>query len=85
MVTMLVSMDKAGRIVIPKEIREQLDFQPYTELTINVEGGSIRIDRVDSPRRVLQITDDGRPYFEAVATRSLTDLDIQRLRDADQR
>lgn len=85
MATMLVSIDKAGRVVIPKEMRESLDITPDSQLRIDVEGHSIRIEPVRPSGRVLSWSDDGRPYFAAVEGHVITDLDVQRLRDADQR
>lgn len=83
--SMVVSIDKAGRIVIPKEVRDRLDLLPDTEMSIEIEGDSIRIERLAPTRRHLQWTDDGRPFFPASETQSLSDLDVQRLRDADRR
>lgn len=85
MVTMLASIDKAGRVVIPKEIRDRLDLAPETELNIEVQGDSIRIERVRRPRRQLEFADDGRPFFASLDDQLTTDLDVQRLRDADRR
>ncbi len=82
---MMVTVDRAGRIVIPKELRDRLDLQPDTALTIQIEGDSIRMSPISTPKRRLQWSDDGRPYFPAVDGLLLTDLDVQRLRDADQR
>jgi AbrB family looped-hinge helix DNA binding protein len=40
---MITTIDKAGRIVIPKEIREELHFSPHEELEIMSDGYEIRI------------------------------------------
>lgn len=82
---MMVSIDKAGRIVIPKAIRDQLDLRPDTALQLTVEGATIRIDRSSSAERHLAFTDDGRPYFPPGDDTSITDLDVQELRDAQAR
>lgn len=82
---MVVTIDRAGRVVIPKEIRDRLGLAAETELSIDVEGESIRLERRPGSRRRLVWTDDGRPYFAADDERPLTDLDVQRLRDSDQR
>ncbi|HET8930229.1 MAG TPA: AbrB/MazE/SpoVT family DNA-binding domain-containing protein [Acidimicrobiales bacterium] len=82
---MMVSIDKAGRIVVPKAIRDDLDLVPDTDLSLTVEGDTIRLSRLGRPTRRLAFTDDGRPYFPAPDDVSVTDLDVQRLRDADQR
>lgn len=82
MAAMMVSIDKAGRIVIPKSVRDELDLMPESELTLDVEADSIRISRPKRPTRALAFTDDGRPYFPASGRVTTSDLDVQRLRDA---
>jgi AbrB family looped-hinge helix DNA binding protein len=81
----MVTIDKAGRVVIPKEVRERLDLAPNTELELEIDGEAIRIERRPESSRRLAWTDDGRPYFPAVPGRVVTDADVQQLRDADQR
>lgn len=85
MPTMMVTIDRAGRVVIPKEIRDRLELGPDSELDIEVEGDSIRLERHRRERRQLEFTGDGRPYFPAADGTRVSDLDVQRLRDADQR
>lgn len=47
---MTTTIDKAGRVVIPAEIRRRLGFDPGTELDLVVEGFSLRLVRaVDGP------------------------------------
>lgn len=80
----MVSIDKAGRVVIPKEVRDRLELTAGTELEIGVEGDTIRIERVHTQGRQLEWV-DGRPVLRPVPGHTLTDADVQRLRDADQR
>jgi len=80
----VVTIDKAGRVVIPKALRERLDLVPGTELDLEVEGDAVRISARRERRRELTWV-DGRPVFRAVPGHSLTDADVRRLRDADQR
>lgn len=81
---MLASIDRAGRVVIPKELREALDLDADTQLTIDVDGGTLRLTPVRAPgRRVVEV--DGWPVLEPAADRRTTDADVQRWRDADQR
>ncbi len=82
---MMVSIDKAGRIVVPKAARDELDLTPGVDLALTVEGDSIRITRSGPVERRLAFADDGRPYFPAVDDAGTTDLDVQHLRDAHQR
>ncbi len=46
---MITTIDKAGRIVIPKEIREELHFSAQTELEIISDGYEIRIRKRETP------------------------------------
>lgn len=81
---MVVSIDRAGRVVIPKDVRDRLMLAPDAELDVDVEGDSIRLTpRSGARRRVVEV--DGLPVLEPVDGVLLTDLDVQRWRDADQR
>ena len=83
---MLVSIDRAGRVVIPKEVRDRLDLTPDTELELHVLGQTIQIERPRRAVRQLEWTTEGRPYFPAdESDHPTSDLDVQRLRDAEQR
>ena len=46
-----VTIDKAGRVVIPKEIRDELRLEPGETLAVATEGDSItlRLLRASSP------------------------------------
>jgi AbrB family looped-hinge helix DNA binding protein len=39
-----IQMDKAGRIVLPKPVREQLNLLPGDKLRLSIEGGGIRLE-----------------------------------------
>ena len=71
---MMVTVDKAGRVVIPKEIRDRLDLVADTELEIEVERGMIHLERRHQPGRRLAWTSDGRPYFPAVTGHATNEL-----------
>lgn len=50
---MRATIDKAGRVVIPTQIRRQAHFVPGTELEVRFEDGSVRLVRtVPGPRLV---------------------------------
>lgn len=84
MATMLASIDRAGRVVIPKELRDRLGLESDTPLTIEIEGDTLVLTPLRTARReVVEV--DGRPVLRPVAHRSVTDSDVQRWRDADQR
>jgi AbrB family looped-hinge helix DNA binding protein len=38
------TMDKAGRIVLPKDIREKAQFQPGMDLRVTVRDGRVEIE-----------------------------------------
>ena len=77
-------MDRVGRIVIPKSIREQLGLKLDEEFDAVIDGSGIRLQpRMVNVRRIRDV--QGWPVLEAVPGQSLTDDDVQRLRDGDQR
>lgn len=84
MVTMLVSIDRAGRVVIPKEVRERLSLVANSELEVAIEGDRVVLSPRRTPgRRVVDV--DGWPVIEAVRGMTITDADVQRWRDDVQR
>jgi AbrB family looped-hinge helix DNA binding protein len=82
---MLVSMDRAGRVVIPKEARDALGLDAGADLELVVDSGGIRLSPAPRPERRVVMSASGLPVLEAVEGWVLTDLDVQRLRDADRR
>jgi AbrB family looped-hinge helix DNA binding protein len=82
---MMVVIDKAGRVVIPKEIRDRFELTAGSELELVVLREGIRLERHRCATRALAWTDDGRPYFPAAEGKATTDSDVQDLRDAIQR
>ena len=81
---MLVTIDRAGRIVIPTDVRDQLDLGVNTELEVTVEGDSLRLTRPRLPgRQIVEV--DGWPVIAAVPGLTITDADVQRWRDDGQR
>lgn len=82
---MMVTIDRAGRVVIPKEVRDRLDLTAETELNIELAGDVIHVERPIRAARQLVWTEDGRPCFPAVDGHVLTDLDVQQIRDSDRR
>lgn len=84
MASMMVSIDKAGRVVIPKEVRERLGLTEHSEFEIDTDGDTIRLTPARPPtRRVVEV--DGWPMIEPADGFTVTDADVQRWRDADQR
>lgn len=82
---MMVTIDRAGRVVIPKELRDRLSIDPDTQLEATAEGGAIRLVPVRPGGRRLVVDDDGWPVIERAEGYVITDADVVRWRDADQR
>ena len=84
MASMMVTVDRAGRLVIPKEMRDRLSLGDDGQCELFVEGDSLRLTPVrGTGRRVVEV--DGWPVIAAADGVVATDADVQRLRDADQR
>ena len=45
---MIVTIDSAGRIVVPKSLREQFNLAPGCDLEIEAVGDGIRLRRADA-------------------------------------
>lgn len=84
LVAMMVSIDKAGRVVVPKDIRDRLDFAPGSQLELRVEGDTLVLSpQRTRGRRVVDV--DGFPAIQPVSGMSLSDADVQKWRDDGQR
>ncbi|MBW3640486.1 MAG: AbrB/MazE/SpoVT family DNA-binding domain-containing protein [Actinobacteria bacterium] len=77
---MRTTIDKAGRLVIPKELREGVGLRGGGEVEISLDGAALRVEPVASDRLVER---SGR-LVVAAADAPFGDEDVQRLRDADQ-
>ncbi len=81
---MKATVDRVGRIVIPKPVRDALGIRPDTELEVTVDNGAVRLEPTGhAPRRVEVV--DGLPILRSEAGWSISDADVVRLRDADRR
>ena len=77
-------MDRAGRIVLPKPVRDQLHLDTGAEFDLVVDGWSLRLEPAGT--RIRQVVEvDGWPVLEPVDGGTVTDADVRRLRDAEQR
>ena len=81
---MQATIDRAGRIVIPKQIRDALGLTPDTELEITIDGGGVRLEPVPHRERPVEES-DGLPLLGWIEHAHLTDADVKRLRDDLQR
>ena len=77
-------MDRVGRVVLPKRLRDRLGLEPDTEFDVVVDGAAIRLQPRSSEIRGTREV-DGWPVLVAVRGRTPTDDDVRKLRDADQR
>jgi AbrB family looped-hinge helix DNA binding protein len=76
---MNVSIDSAGRVVVPKRIREALGFSPETPLELDVVDGHLELYVNREPAKLV----DG-PYGPSIAVTGtpLADEDIRRTLEA---
>lgn len=77
---MLVTVDRVGRVVIPKALRVALGITPDTQLELIPDGTGLRIEPVHRERRSVEIS-DGLPLLGRVEGAVLTDDDVRRVRD----
>lgn len=81
---MIVTVDRLGRIVIPKPLRVALGIGPDTQLELMPDGTGLRLEPTRSAERPIGEI-DGLPVLDPVEGAVLTDADIRRLRDELQR
>lgn len=82
--TMVVTIDKAGRIVVPKEMRDRLSFVAGSQLELRIEGDCLVVfPQRSRGRRVADV--DGWPVITPVTGISISDADVQKWRDDGQR
>lgn len=82
--TMMVTIDRVGRIVVPKEIRQRLSFTADSQLELRIEGDSLVVSPCRSRgRKVVEV--DGWPVIAPVSGMSISDADVQKWRDDGQR
>ena len=77
---MRVGVDKVGRIVIPKRMRDQLGIGADTELDVVFDGVAISLEPVVTHERIIDRR-DGLPLLRAVPDGVLTDDVVRALRD----
>lgn len=77
---MKVAIDKAGRLVIPKELRNQVGLAPGMRVQLTVDGAGLRIESIAGSGFAER---DGFLVIPAGGA-ALTDADVRDLRFADQ-
>ncbi len=81
---MHVTVDRVGRIVIPKPLRDALGIGPDSQLEVVADGAGLRLEPVQRAERRIDER-DGLPILGTVAGTVITDDDVRRLRDELQR
>lgn len=77
---MIATIDKAGRLVIPKAIRDEMGLKPGTSLQIDYVDGKIEIEYAPV-RSWVRILDDGLPIIETDRDHELTPITDEMLRE----
>jgi AbrB family looped-hinge helix DNA binding protein len=77
---MRTTIDAAGRLVIPKQLRDRLGLRPG-EVDVEVDGADLRVRPVADD----QLVDEDGWLLVPTSGTPMTDADVQALRDADQR
>ena len=78
---MRTTIDAAGRLVIPRSIREQVGVYGVTEVEVELDGSAIRIEPATHGDLV---EEGGRLVIPGTGTRVTAEM-IERLRDAERR
>jgi AbrB family looped-hinge helix DNA binding protein len=76
---MHVSIDRAGRVVIPKPLRDQLGFSPDTPLEAEVVDGRLELSAQHEPVKLVR--GPHGPSFAPTGT-SIDDEDVRRALEA---
>jgi bifunctional DNA-binding transcriptional regulator/antitoxin component of YhaV-PrlF toxin-antitoxin module len=76
---MHVSIDKAGRVVIPKPLRDQLGFSVDVPLRAEVVDGRLELSAPHEP--AMLVNGPHGPSFAATGT-PITDEDVRRTLEA---
>jgi AbrB family looped-hinge helix DNA binding protein len=76
---MHVSIDSAGRVVVPKQLRDELGLTPETPLEIDVVDGHLELSALHEPARLVE--GPNGPMMAATGT-PLTDEDVRRTLEA---
>lgn len=80
---MTITIDAAGRIVIPKALRDELGFREGTPLTVTSDGVGVRIEPVREGGRLVER--GGRLVVESASGRLISDAEIREAIDAGRR
>jgi len=76
---MQVSIDKAGRVVVPKPMRDELGISPDTSLEIEVVDGHLELS---APQQHPNIVEGPNGPLVAATGTSISDEDVRRVLEA---
>ncbi len=76
---MQVAIDRAGRVVVPKRMREELGFSPDTPLEAEVVDGRLELSVPREPAQLI-VGPHGRSFVATDAP--VTDEDVRRTLEA---
>jgi AbrB family looped-hinge helix DNA binding protein len=77
---MRATIDKAGRLVIPKPLRDRLGLRPG-EVELTADGAALRVEPLTG-----EVVEERHGWVVIPASgERITEADVQALRDADQR
>lgn len=77
---MKATIDKAGRLVIPKALRDHLGLRPGP-VNVHADGSALRVEAETAD----ELVERGGRLIIPVSGNAITDEDVRSLRDADQR
>ena len=77
---MRVTIDRAGRLVVPKALRDELNLEPGTSLEIRAREGRLELEPLVTPMRLVRrgkglvaTTDEPLPRIDADDVRAVTE------------
>jgi AbrB family looped-hinge helix DNA binding protein len=74
---MITTIDSAGRIVVPKRLREELHFNPGQELEVRAVDGRLEIEHPTTPIRL----EERAGQLVAATDREMPTLTAEMVRD----
>jgi len=76
----MIQIDKAGRVVLPKPLREQFNLVPGDKLRLSVEGSSFRLEPTDAGGKLLKkgsVLVFAGGFAEPITTEKVNQLVVQ--------
>lgn len=74
---MRTTIDKAGRIVVPKPLREELGLEAGQELELSARDGRLEVEAPATPVRL----EEREGHLVAVADREMPPLTVDQVRE----